>query len=462
MKFLIYLVAVVVAQNATNTSFKDEDIIPCSVDLDCPMLPFYSCQDKICTHKSIFPMHVSEFIGIMILPVLLAFANVGGVGGGGIIIPLTMSLFRFTMKSSISISVFCIMCGAIVRFFYQWTEKHPDKNSTMVEYQIVIVMMPMVLVGSFVGVLVNIYLPGLILAIVLTLHFIFFLVKGLHKGRKMYVKETKVLSSIKEGTELKAVNEQPNLEVDPVDRESLDKLLEAESTVCGNWRKHLLAVSTIFLSLMVNFLRGSRKSPSILAAEKCGAIDWSLFCAFVVVMGVLTFVGVTINRREQALKRRCGHPVLDSEIEFSGKQLVLFLSCAFVGGWVAGALGLGGGATFNTLMQAMGVPPSVSTSTGMYMIMLSTFASSVMYISYGRVNIEYSIWIGFWTSLGILVGLRITKQVIARTKRQSLIVFIFCGVMCMSAVMVPIFQYIEVKNKLAQNKPIWEFSDICK
>ena len=93
-------------------------------------------------------------------------------------------------------------------------------------------------------------------------------------------------------------------------------------------------------------------------------------------------LGVKINKREQALKIKMGHPIADGEIRFEGKQLVILLVFAFLGGWISGALGLGGGSIFNPLMISMGVPPTVSTSTGMYMIMLSTLASSVIYITY--------------------------------------------------------------------------------
>ena len=50
---------------------------------------------------------------------------------------------------------------------------------------------------------------------------------------------------------------------------------------------------------------------------------------------------------------------------------------------VSGALGLGGGSIFNPIMITMGVPPVVSTSTGMYMVMYSTAASTLMYLGYG-------------------------------------------------------------------------------
>lgn len=52
----------------------------------------------------------------------------------------------------------------------------------------------------------------------------------------------------------------------------------------------------------------------------------------------------------------------------------------FVGGWVAGALGLGGGAIFNPILLEMGLPAKVSSSTGMYMIMFSTGASCAIYL----------------------------------------------------------------------------------
>ena len=145
-------------------------------------------------------MYVSEFIGILVLPVLLAFANVGGIGGGGLIVPITMALFQFTMKSSIVISGFTIFTGAVARFLYQWNNKHPKKNSTIIEYSIVIVMMPMVLVGSFVGVLLNIYLPSLVLAIILLSLLLFLSIQSLLKAFTIYKKETVEMSSKKSTT----------------------------------------------------------------------------------------------------------------------------------------------------------------------------------------------------------------------------------------------------------------------
>jgi len=82
------------------------------------------------------------------------------------------------------------------------------------------------------------------------------------------------------------------------DRKELAALLLAESTPCGNWRKHLLAFSTVLISLAVNFIRGSKKSPSLIGMEKCGVMDWSIFGFFVIAMLGLSYAGLTINKRE--------------------------------------------------------------------------------------------------------------------------------------------------------------------
>jgi uncharacterized membrane protein YfcA len=90
---------------------------------------------------------------------------------------------------------------------------------------------------------------------------------------------------------------------------------------------------------------------------------------------------------------------------------------AFIGGLVSGALGLGGGAIFNPLLLSMGVPPSVASATGMYMILFSTSGSSIVYIIYKMLNLQFGFWIGFWCSLGSLGGLYFLNKIIKRFHR---------------------------------------------
>lgn len=63
---------------------------------DCVNSIFANCIDNICVHKSVMPPNSFEIAGIIILPLLLGFANNGGIGGGGVIIPICITMFGFS------------------------------------------------------------------------------------------------------------------------------------------------------------------------------------------------------------------------------------------------------------------------------------------------------------------------------------------------------------------------------
>lgn len=81
-------------------------------------------------------------------------------------------------------------------------------------------------------------------------------------------------------------------------------------------------------------------------------------------------------------------------MHLEGKTLSKLLVVSFVGGWVSGALGLGGGSIFNPLLLSLGCPPKVASSTGMYMIIFSTGASTTAYMISGLLDPTYGGWIG--------------------------------------------------------------------
>jgi uncharacterized membrane protein YfcA len=96
------------------------------------------------------------------------------------------------------------------------------------------------------------------------------------------------------------------------------------------------------------------------------------------------------------------------------RKLIIY---SFLGGWVSGALGLGGGAIFQPVMLSMGVPPQVASSTGMYIIMFTTFGSVVTgYIS-ETLNISYALWISGWCILGTIGGMKLLNITIKKLGR---------------------------------------------
>jgi uncharacterized membrane protein YfcA len=95
-------------------------------------------------------------------------ANVGGIGGGGLTVPLVMICWGFTKKQSIAISGASIFFGSVVRYFKMLNRQHPEKKATIIDYGVVIFMLPTVLLGSYLGVLFCIMVPTIYLSFILT------------------------------------------------------------------------------------------------------------------------------------------------------------------------------------------------------------------------------------------------------------------------------------------------------
>mmetsp|Transcript_16460 Transcript_16460/g.27941 ORF Transcript_16460/g.27941 Transcript_16460/m.27941 type:complete len:185 (+) Transcript_16460:299-853(+) len=124
----------------------------------------------------------------------MTLATIGGVGGGGIAIPMVMGFFAFDMKKAIAISSFSIMITTIARFFYNFGERHPEKlNVTSIDYGMTNVMMPLTLIGSLTGAYVYVSFPELILQILLEVLLIILFLQSLRKGIQIYKKESKEL-----------------------------------------------------------------------------------------------------------------------------------------------------------------------------------------------------------------------------------------------------------------------------
>lgn len=132
----------------------------------------------------------------------------------------------------------------------------------------------------------------------------------------------------------------------------------------------------------MSFLRGGKSEISF---QKCGIADWTAVFCFSMLMIAIVTCSCKLVAKEQALKEKYGNiNLVDSDLKFKGSVLRNVLALGFGGGWVAGALGLGGGAIFNPLLLSMGVPPKVSSATGMYLITFSKIAACLIYFIFGE------------------------------------------------------------------------------
>ena len=144
MKTLCILVLVVLVVSKDFSCEEDDDCNP----------PYELCDtdNETCHHKQVFPMEALEFFGCVVLAVILALCNAAGIGGGGMIVPICIILFQFDTTHAIALSNFNIFISSIVRFFFNFKQKHPLRSAVSVNYEIVMIMLPCVLAGGMLGV----------------------------------------------------------------------------------------------------------------------------------------------------------------------------------------------------------------------------------------------------------------------------------------------------------------------
>lgn len=154
---------------------------PCKVDADCKLYygSAYQCsiQDKTCRHELNFPfkskIEFMEAIGFISVILASALANAGGVGGGGILAPIYIFLFGYTIQESIPLTKATILAGAIVNIFVIIRKRHPHKvNEFLIDFGLSSIILPMLLSGTMIGVIMTQMLPPLLTLTILTLYLV--------------------------------------------------------------------------------------------------------------------------------------------------------------------------------------------------------------------------------------------------------------------------------------------------
>jgi len=169
----------------------------CAVQSDCGSV-FMNCVSQVCVHKGVFPPTGIEIGGIILLPILLGFANNGGIGGGGLIIPVCISMFGFNTIQAIALSNSTIWVGSLVKYFgFSLFQKNPVKGTTVVDYNLVSIMLPLVMTGSFVGVIVSHVLPEAVLTIILIVLLFYLTYDSFKKALSLWGKETAAMQKEK-------------------------------------------------------------------------------------------------------------------------------------------------------------------------------------------------------------------------------------------------------------------------
>jgi hypothetical protein len=170
----------------------------CKNDQDCDESNYCNINENKCVHMKIFTDFPKELIGLIMIVLGSALSNAGGIGGGGLLIPILLLVLNFYTHEAIPISKLMIFTGAITSFILGFRQRHPTRKSITIDYNIPLLLVPMLLFGTMVGVTLNKVTPPWLILISLTAVLIINTYKTIRKGFKLFKEEKLQLGGARE------------------------------------------------------------------------------------------------------------------------------------------------------------------------------------------------------------------------------------------------------------------------
>jgi uncharacterized membrane protein YfcA len=145
---------------------------------------------NICAHKLLFP-NVSWFDAAVIIFCFIgaALCAQSGIGGGGLFVPSLLLIGRFSPTLGTALSKVTIFGSSVANFISFGIRKNPKGNKPLIEYEVVLLMEPIILLGTVLGVYLNLAFPGWLILALLLCMIAFTIYKTVQTGIKQWKKE---------------------------------------------------------------------------------------------------------------------------------------------------------------------------------------------------------------------------------------------------------------------------------
>ena len=99
-------------------------------------------------HKNLIPLNDSDIIGSLFVILGLMMAASGGIGGGGILVPLLIIIFEFNPKHAVPLSNFTILGSSVTNILMNLSKRHPNADRPLIDWDMILVMEPLTMAGA--------------------------------------------------------------------------------------------------------------------------------------------------------------------------------------------------------------------------------------------------------------------------------------------------------------------------
>lgn len=374
-------------------------------------------------------------------------STAGGIGGGGIYVPLLYGIGQFPLDLCVPLSKAMVLGGSIANIMLTSQEKHPSADKPLIYYEVATFFEPAVLLGTTIGVICNMVFPNWLIVTLLIIVLTIMTLRVFIKGVQLCIQEHKDNQKIEidlvkndksdykgDGEQSKPLLDDPQPGTNDENHSTINEIKDVESRT--PWFQLIILVFCWFVIFITSLFKGGHGVQSIVGVTSCSPAFWVLFSLpFPIILTVMILFAVYLYFQTQK-KVKVNYEFAKGDIKWNLLNLFLFPFYFAMAGFFASLLGIGSGMLKAPVLVEMGLEPVVAAATSTYMILFTASITVAQYTFLGRMPFDYGIWFAITGFLAALIGQLVIGFLVKKYKMQSLIVFLVVFVMAVSVFMM--------------------------
>lgn len=375
-------------------------------------------------------------------------SSAGGIGGGGLYIPILTIVASLDLKTASSFSAFMVTGGSVANVMCNmFTRSAKFGGQTLVDYDIAILSEPCMLLGVSVGVICNLVFPEWLVTILFAVFLACSTFKTCQNGVFHWKLESEEVNRNESGNLENGLveNETSTKESEEVISSVKEPLLGVEltsSVLSFPWMKLGILFIIWFSFSILYLLRGNRYGEGIIPMESCGFGYW-VVSSLQIPLAII-FTALILYRKESCQHQTINQQGMEDLTGGGTSNKLTFPVIALLAGMLGGVFGIGGGMLISPLLLHVGIAPEITAATCSFMVFFSSSMSALQYLLLGMEHVDTAIILSVICFVASLLGLLVVQRAIVKYGRASMIVFSVSTVMALSTVLMTSFGALNV------------------
>eukprot|EP00301_Raphidiophrys_heterophryoidea_P009263 c13630_g1_i1.p1 GENE.c13630_g1_i1~~c13630_g1_i1.p1 ORF type:complete len:502 (+),score=124.13 c13630_g1_i1:35-1507(+) len=423
-----------------------------------------SSNEKFEWTRPLFHNPIDDIFGTILALLTVIAGQAGGIGGGGLLVPMYLIVLKLD-KFAIPLSKATIFGSAVTGVVMLARKRHPSSDRPLIAYDVALILEPLTLAGTIVGVLLNTIFPKWLITILLMILLSYTTKKTFLRGQKLWNQETakrkafdykELAPEAPKDVEKSATPTQVAKQVAVLQNESPGQVMATRRSYVApedngdvkeleaiHQRERsvpvfviVVLVITWVIVLVSAFIKGGHGAPSV-AGVKCGSLWFWLVSAlaFSSTIAITIVCGIRLHK-DFKHKEALHYEFKKGDVKWDYRNSLVYPTLCTLAGIAAGLLGIGGGMVKSPLMLEMGMLPEVTAATSIFMILFTSSSTTMQFLVLGMLRLDYSLWYGGVGMVGAYMGQIVTDMIIKKYGRASVVVFAVSLVTGLSALVM--------------------------